>query len=61
MPKMQGGEIHLGVRCKCGKCGKWCIPQTWTSLTTGRKLGFETNIPLCRQCGWLQFNNKLEW
>jgi hypothetical protein len=45
------------TKCKCGKCGKWCEPKTWTSFNAAKKLGFNTNIPLCRECGWLQFIN----
>ena len=49
------------TKCKCGKCGKWCIPQTWTSFNTAKELGFNTNIPLCMECGWLQFIGELKY
>ena len=48
------------MKCKCGNCGNWCNPQTWTSLNWAKKLGINTNIPLCRDCGWLLFNDELK-
>ena len=48
------------MKCKCGKCGNWCDPQIWTSLNWAKKLGINTSIPLCRDCGWLLFNDELK-
>jgi len=49
------------MKCKCGNCGNWCFPQIWTSLNWAKKLGINTNIPLCEECGWLLFNDKLKF
>jgi hypothetical protein len=43
--------VRVTMKCKCGNCGKWCDPKIWTSLNLAKKLGINTNIPLCRDCG----------